>query len=246
MIIIKDKIFFFHIPKTGGLSVEKFLCECSGLSLSNPLNLSLGYFDIPFPLDNSQNKRGKITSSIQHTPYSIQKNWIKSNLIAFNNQWTKFTIVRNPYYRAFSAIYYQPPCLLTYNAHMVGDDLAQKRKLFKTSYRRFFETNDSLNGAWGGMRIPQYNLIEDVGLEELDIYKYEEGLDSILPKVLSHKYKLPPKIPYRHNATVELRHPKLNKEEYFDREYIERINDYYADDFKYLGYEMLNPLDYPE
>lgn len=246
MLITKDKIFFFHIPKTGGVSVEKLLCQCSGLTVHNPLTLSFGYFEIAAQLDKTQTKSRRYTASFQHTPYSIQKAWIQNNLIPFNEQWIKFTIIRNPYHRAFSAIYYQPKLGLTYNAHTVGDDLAQKRKLFKTSYRLFFEKNDSLNGAWGGMRIPQYNLIEDIGLEELDIYRYEEGLNNILPKVLSPKYKLPPKIPRRHDATVELRHPKLNKEEYFDREYIERINDFYADDFKYLGYEMLNPLDYPE
>ena len=245
MLILKDKIFFLHIPKTGGISVERVLCQCSGISLHNPLTLSLGYFDIPWALDKNQNKKRKFTAHIQHTPYSIQKYWIQQSLIPFGNKWTKFTITRNPYHRAFSAIYYQPVLGLTYNAHFMNTP-KDKRVLFKTSYRGFFDGNEALNAAWAGMRIPQFNLIEDIGLKELDIYKFEDGLNNILPKVLGHKYKLPPKIPRAHDATIELRHPKINKEEFFDREYIERVNEYYADDFKYLGYEMIDPLDYPE
>jgi hypothetical protein len=90
-------LLFIHIPKTGGSSLDKYFSEKYAIPLDTK---SLWMF-----LEDNEKERYNIYHSLQHLEY---KTIIKNNSffnINFDNI-TILTIVRNPYYRIISDLFW--------------------------------------------------------------------------------------------------------------------------------------------
>ena len=100
MIIAKEKIFYFHVPKTGGTTIEYFLGDLFNIHERNYTAFFNGFVAEVGP------GGGTIFKCIVHLPYKKQLTMAASSDIKIDNTWNIFTIVRNPYYRAMSAIFF--------------------------------------------------------------------------------------------------------------------------------------------
>ena len=123
--------------------------------------------------------------------------------------------------------------------------LNEKRKLFKKAYNTFFSFDPAKN-EYFSHRLPQHFLLEtEKDKPQYKMYKYEEGLENILKKV----FNLGSLTNLNLEKIYSPEYDNLPKTDYlslFTRDYIEKINEYYYEDFEFCGYEMWNPLDFPE
>ncbi len=241
MIIPEHKIFFHHVPKTGGKTVDNFLYDYFNLPYKSWL-----YFTEGLSLRKSfTDKEVYSVFNICHLQYVELFKLAKKSNIQIDNSWDIFTIVRNPYYRACSAIFFQPVLECMNHMHTLPT-IKEKRKLFTKSYNQYFST-DGLGNDWFSHRVPQHLILEtDVNIPSYKMYKYEEGLENILTKALSNKIKENIVLTNRHQNQNDFNIPKTDYLSLFTRSYIEKINEYYYKDFEFCGYEMWNPLDFPE
>ena len=239
MIIPEQKIFFHHIPKTGGKTVTNFLLDYFNIPLRSLVHFNEGYVMRPSYSD----KTNVSFFNICHLPYLDLLEMAQNSKIVIDNSWNIFTLVRNPYFRTASAIFFQP-FLECYNHMHTLPTLPEKRKLFKKSYNRFFGVDATGNGYFSH-RIPQHILLEtETSAPLYKIYKYEEDLENILKKALNLSTLT---IPLRNIHSIrEVGYPKTDYLSLFTRGYIEKVNEYYCKDFEFCGYEMWDPLGFPE
>lgn len=100
MPILKNKLLFIHIPKTGGTFIESsFNLNKSDPYLYNATN---------FVFFNN------IQFALQHLNYTaiVEKNLIEKNKL---NSMYKFTFIRNPYTRALSEYFYSNQTVEVFN-----------------------------------------------------------------------------------------------------------------------------------
>jgi hypothetical protein len=241
MIIPEHKIFFHHIPKTGGKTIEDFLFNHYGLPHKSWL-----YFSEGLKTRTSFSNQSVTTiCNVCHLPYLDLLKLAQDSRVNIDNSWNIFTIVRNPYFRTISAIFYQPVLECSFHMHTLYT-IAEKRKLFKKAYNRFFNIDWFMND-WFGHRVPQHLLLETHPNKSLyKMFKYEEGLENILMKVLGDEIKEPIKLKNIHSFEIDYNAPKTDYFSLFTRDYIEKVNEYYYEDFQFCEYEMWDPLDFPE
>jgi hypothetical protein len=163
--------------------------------------------------------------------------------IIIDNSWNIFTLVRNPYFRITSAIFFQSFLESFHHMHTLPT-LREKRHLFRKSYNRFFG-EDVMGNDYFGHRIPQHVLLKtETSTPLYKIYKYEDGLENILKKALNLNTLT---IPLKNIHSIkELGYPKTDYLSLFTKDYIGKINEYYYKDFELYSYEMWDPLDFPE
>lgn len=241
MIIPEHKIFFHHIPKTGGRTIENFLCSHYKLPRKSWLHFNDGMKSRVSFYEKTVN----VVFSLCHFPYLELMQIAKDSNVNIDKSWNIFTIVRNPYYRACSAIFFQPILECMYHMHTLPT-IQEKRKLFKKAYNTFFTVDFNLND-WFGHRLPQHILLETQSDKPLyKMFKYEEGLENIIKKVLNNEIEENIILEKVHNVENDFNIPKTDYFSLFTRDYIEKINEYYYEDFQFCGYEMWDPLDFPE
>ena len=240
MIIPEQKIFFHHIPKTGGRSITDYLCN-----LFNIHPRSFLYFNEGFTIKPSYtNPLISAIYNVCHLPYIDLLKIAEYSNIRIDNTWNIFTIVRNPYYRATSAIFFQPVLECQYNIHTLRT-IQEKRKLFKKSYNIFF-SDDAMGNDYFMHRLPQSLILKtDKDKPLYKIFKYEEGIDNILKEALNLNKSCDLELKKAHSIE-ENRLPRTDYHSLFTREFIEKVNEFYYKDFEFCGYEMWNPLDFPE
>lgn len=106
----KINILFIHIPKTGGTSVEKYFANLTEQSLGEETVYGMPtclYLNKNLPLP--QVKDRMYDCSLQHLPYEDLLRWSRSifNIRIFNDiKLEIFTIVRNPYHRIVSDLFF--------------------------------------------------------------------------------------------------------------------------------------------
>ena len=241
MILKDQKIFFHHIPKTGGKAIDDFLFNYYNLPYKGILYFTEGYLIKSAITD----KTIHTIFNICHLQYFDLIQLAQDSGIEIDNSWDIFTIVRNPYYRAASAIFFQPYLECHNHMHTLST-LSEKRKLFKKAYNAFFTFDWNQNDHFSH-RVPQHILLETKNNNpSYKMYKYEEGLENIISKELGHKIKGEIKLKNIHSIDYDYNIPKTNYLDLFTRGYIEKINEYYYEDFGFCGYEMWDPLDFPE
>jgi len=241
MIIAKEKIFYFHVPKTGGTTIEYFLGDLFNIHERNYTAFFNGFVAEVGP------GGGTIFKCIVHLPYKKQLTMAANSDIEIDNTWNIFTIVRNPYYRAMSAIFFQGVFGCKYHMHTLPT-IIEKRKLFTDAYTSFF-TTDPLVNDWWQHRTPQYKLLESNPVDNLPpykIYKYESGLENILRDALNLDKDFKFNLKTANSIDGTFRTPKTDYNTLLTSGFIETVNEYYKEDFEMFNYEMLNPLDFPE
>lgn len=240
MIIPEHKVVFLHIPKTGGSSVGNFLFKHYNIPYKSFLYFTYGFAMLPTYKDT----KTSTLYNVCHFPYLDTLRVAKNSNIIIDSTWNIFTVVRNPYYRAASAIFFQPFLECKYHMHTLST-LNEKRKLFKKAYNTFFSFDPGEN-EYFSHRLPQHFLLETEKDKPLyKMYKYEEGLENILKKVFNLDLLTNLNLEQIYSSEYD-NSPKTDYLSLFTRGYIEKVNEYYYEDFEFCGYEMWDPLDFPE
>lgn len=211
---LDSNLFFLHIPKTGGSSIER----CLGLD-----QLKGGY---KFKYIKN-NKKIVCTSSPQHLTIDVLEDAIE-NFKKFKH----FTIVRNPYDRLVSEYHFSYDCRLQ---NKVMLELKDKNIfLFKDFIKYIFLnlTENTRQVLFDNHFVQQVKYVQsDI---KVKIFKLEEI--NKLEKWLQKQTKNPNlKIPHDHKSQS-----RKNFEDYItDIETLNIINSYYKEDFELFNYKML-------
>jgi hypothetical protein len=184
----KENILFIHIPKTGGTSVERFF------SKTTPNNIAL----------MGHEKGSDIT--LQHTPYeTLMKD--KKEFISPDAK--IITIVRNPYERIMSDLFY----LKKINIHSTKKEVLHK-------IEEYVRENSDNHG------IPQYVFLK--GVPKV-LIMHTETLTEDMHRLGYKEF----------NAHYNANKTKVNYYDYLNDESIRFINKYYDKDFKFFNYKKI-------
>lgn len=237
MVIIEQKVIFIHVPKTGGTSIETFLLDYFSLGKRSPFNLLDGVGK-----RKTKEKDGKLTFyPYMHFPLAwLEEELAKINIIV-DETWNIFSVVRNPYYKLISELFFTDLSPLVYNYHTLPD--SSKNHYFNKCLDEYLEEQDGWKNNHSLHTIPQYTFFEGSKLNNIKIAQFEEGLENIV-KTLGFEVKDP--FPHKLN-TFEMKFvPKPNYHNVMTRHFVELVNEKYKKDFETFGYEMLEPRDFPE
>jgi len=228
MLLIPEKIIFIHIPKTGGSSVEDFIMGQYGYTRNECLLVH------GFGIDLSSGENNLVPYPIMHYRLKTILRIAEANKALIDDSWTIFSIVRNPYYKFLSEIFFQEFINLKYNYHMLPDNT---KGMYLDSCIDEYFNHPSKNNYHSYHSLPQYKFFEDIDVN-YQIFKFEEGLENIVKKLgFEIKEKFPHLLDVSHYASV----PKPNYSKMLTPYLVETINNRYSKDFEIFGYEMLNP-----
>lgn len=201
----KKHILFIHIPKTGGTSLENYL-----------KNNDIQTLYIPVPRNNILPEKNLRNKSLQHQTYNTIYKYRKLLNINFDNKLRIISIVRNPYHRIISDLFWNKLIKKNTSPEMVYNII--KSYIYKDCY-------DNHN-------IPQYKFITDENNElinNIKIFRTEE-----LKKGLIEYGFI--------NFNIHTNNIKINnndKMKYLNRDSINLINNYYKKDFELFNYKMI-------
>ena len=203
-----ENVLFIHIPKTGGTSCENYL--------SFRFNIPLNYKSL-FGTHQSVKKFPGIKSSLQHITYNqiVQYSKLKLLNIDFNNI-KIFTIVRNPYERIISDLFFNKIININ-NSKMEVFNRLSKFLLSKNCDNHnkpqyIFVTDDNKNLIPNIHILKTENLI--TGMKNLGYTNFN-----------------------RHDNTNE--NKNLNYYKYLNKRSINKINNFYHLDFILFNYDKI-------
>ena len=202
-------LLFIHVPKTGGSSLDTYFSSKFNIPLNNK---SLFHF-----IKDKQllNENIKIKSSLQHITYNQIVKYSKIFNIDFDNI-KIITIVRNPYERFVSDLFY---------FSLITTD-STKEAVFDMLH------NYLISDKYDNHNIPQHTFItNDKGeiIENIHILKTESLTNEM--KVLGY-------IDFNIYDNVNIN--KVNYYNYLNNESIEIINKFYHLDFILFNYNKIS------
>lgn len=235
MILTKEKLIYIHIPKTGGVSIESFILDYYGYERS-VFNFTDG---VGFNKVSSE-KNGRDTMyPLMHFTLEWTEEELDKAHIPWDNSWTIFSVVRNPYYKFISGLFFSDHTSFSYHYHTLPRDAQTMlinecvdTLLSKTDYFKNYHSNHIL---------PQYKFFENSKLP-CQIFKFEEGLPNIITKL---GFEIKEDFPHKLNIFKTKRIPRPNYKDILTPYLIEVVNEKYQKDFETFGYEMLDPRDFP-
>ena len=235
MVLASEKIFYYHIPRTGGTAIEKFLLEYYNYKPFNLTTFTYGLIQW-----YATNGSSWAVQSIAHLPFTEIVELSERSKIQIDNSWDIFTLVRDPYQRITSAILFQ----FLANQEM-PDELYKQRSLFSKAQKQFFSTDPNRN-EWFNHRVPQSTLLDvQVDQHRVNVYKYEDSLEAALTSQFNNRVTLPEYLPKVNDYYFENNKPKVEYIYLWDRSFIETVNSLYFEDFKRFNYSMLDPKAFP-
>ena len=197
------KVLFIHIPKTGGCNIEYRLKEKSKQTLRNLYSKNEL---LPKPYNEQ---------SLQHQFYSTLYKYKNILKIDFDNI-KIFTVVRNPYYRIISDLFY-------FRLIKTNDSSETVYNIIKNNY--LFKNNlDNHN-------VPQYKFITNEKLEiypNIKIFKTETLNDD--NKIINDFLGV--------NINIKQSNVNKNYSKYLNKDSIAVINDFYKKDFELFNYKL--------
>jgi hypothetical protein len=202
----RTNILFIHIPKTGGSSVDYYLSKKFDIPLNNK-----SLFDLIKP-DIAKTHNININSTLQH----ITMNTILKYSKNFNINFKKLkiiTIVRNPYDRIISDLFY----LSLINTNTTKEQIFE---IIKEYISRLDLDNHN---------IPQYLFITN---DQKKIFS-----DIIIMRTKSLTDNMHSLGFKDFNEHVNANNNKINSNDYLNTDSIKLINTFYHYDFEILGYE---------
>ena len=241
MVLANEKIFFYHIPKTGGISIEKYLFKQFDYGYPSYTTFTGGFIH----RNLSINSASWTFTSITHIPFMEIVKLASHSKINIDNSWNIFTIVRNPYYRLSSAIFFQRPLLCRDNTHTLRTHKEKQFLFNQAQYIFFYRSTNSFD--WFGHKFSQNDLLDFDYKFNVKIYKYEEGLEQAITN--QFKNTLPKsdlKLIRDNDHFKESNFPRTNYDTLWTYDFIKNVNVIYAKDFERFNYKMLDPNDYPK
>jgi hypothetical protein len=202
-------LLFIHIPKTGGTSLEEYLKTKSRQTLYSTQNEG----NILFKKYNIQ------VSSLQHLTYKEIYKYRQLLNVNLNNDLKIITIVRNPYERTISDLFFYN--LINENTNRNDVFEALKQFLFSSNY-------DSHNK-------PQYKFILDNNnkiIKNITIVR-SENLTSDLKKYGFSDFDS--RFKYNTNNKCD----KKNYYDFLNKNSIFLINNFFKKDFKLFNYNVI-------
>jgi hypothetical protein len=195
----QKNILFIHIPKTGGTTIENLLKENDKMILYSSFNNNL----LPFPYNKT---------SLQHQYYKTIYKYKNLCNINFNNSLKIITIVRNPYNRIISGLFW--------------DKLINSESTQNEVYKKI--QNYISNTHYDNHNIPQYKFIIDDNniIKNIKIFKTE----SLNEDIKEYGYKIIKNFHVSNNTDYK---------KYLNNESINLINIFYKKDFELFDYNMI-------
>ena len=190
-------LLFIHIPKTGGTSIEQYLS---------------GKYDIPLDQYSLYHYIRHPGISLQHYTY---ENIIFHPEIRLVEGYETFTIVRNPYHRIISDLFF----LGLANKTMSQEDIYN---IIENQYANFVYDNHSK---------PQYEFIYDMSNNTLYDHIYVLKSETLKDELAA--------LGYRDFDIYTNKGPIENHMDYLNRDSIAYVNKVYAKDFEFFDYEMV-------
>ena len=234
MILSKEKLIYIHVPKTGGASVEDFLLDTFNYKRS-VLNLTDG-IGKSF-IKNNVNDGFETLYPLMHYTLSQVIEVASQSNIQVDNSWNLFSIVRNPYYKFLSELFFVGEIPLIHHYHTIPNQI-DKDRLVNESIDLYFDSRHNTT-FHSNHSLPQYKFFENVELN-YKIFKFEDGLPNIMSKL---GFNIEGEFPHRLNMFHILGVPKPNYKDVFTPYLVEVVNERYQKDFEIFGYNMLSPLD---
>jgi hypothetical protein len=228
MLLIPEKTIFVHIPKTGGSSVEEFIMNQYGYTRNECLLIH------GFGIDLSLGEKDLVPYPMMHYRLKTILRIAEANKVQINDSWTIFSIVRNPYYKFLSDLFFSPFSNFKYNYHMLPDNA---KAMYLDSCVDEYFNHPAENSYHSYHSLEQYKFFEDVNVN-YQIFKFEEGLENIVKKL---GFEIKEKFPHLLDIPSYLNLPKPNYSKMLTPHLVETINNKYSKDFKMFGYEMLDP-----
>tara|TARA_B110000211_G_scaffold30222_1_gene30690 strand:+ start:1806 stop:2432 length:627 start_codon:yes stop_codon:yes gene_type:complete len=199
-------LLFIHIPKTGGSSVERFL------GIMNKQSLYSGGKNNILPTTKLRNL------PLQHLTYKTLYTYRNVLNIDFNNILKIFTIVRCPYTRILSDLFF-------YKLIRRGDTPSMVYNKLRHFIRGSPQTYNNHN-------IPQYQFLIDTNgeiVKKITVLKFE----NLKQNLINYGFE---------NFNVHLNKNKTTNNKnyifYLNKNSIRLINTYYKLDFLLFGYTM--------
>ena len=228
MLLIPEKTIFIHIPKTGGISIEEFFLKEYGYERNEALLIH------SYTYDWSYNKSERTSYPTMHLTLPKVVSIAKKNKLVIDDSWLIFSIVRNPYFKFLSELFFQEYTPLKYHYHTL--DSKNQKNLINKCIDEYFDDYSKI-AYHGNHSLPQYKFFEDTDIN-YKIFKFEEGLENIVKKL---GFKIKEKFPHFLNIPEIFNLPKPNYSKMLTPYLVETINSKYKKDFEIFGYEMLNP-----
>ncbi len=234
-------IYFIHIPKTAGMSIENVFYKYKRYNY-----VSESFFKNYKHKDILNKKYQFLKISKWHIPINyLNKSFIKD----IKNNYTIFTIVRNPFDRIVSVFKFW---IMFQNQHKDSTNMKfiNLIKEVNTIYKSFEITPENLNHfvkkvlsshkfkfSLDGHLLPMYLYVylktNNKIVKITQVLKYESLNDDFNKFTTEYAPEIPKNILRRVN--INKSDTKVSKND-LDKESIELIKKYYKLDFKYFGY----------
>jgi len=227
VILPTEKLIFIHIPKTGGVSVEDFIMKKYGYTRQS-LWMTSGVGLI-------MEKKGYNLYPHIHYPLKEVIKTANASKIKVDDSWEIFSIVRNPYYKFLSELFFTDSISLKYHYHTLP--LNYRDKFLNNCIDDYFAHEQMEVNKHSYHALPQYKFFEDTDLN-CKIFKFEEGLPNIMEKL-----GFDPVSNFPHKMNNFSTSPRPKYKDILTPYLVEVINERYYKDFEVFNYEMLSPLD---